>query len=164
MEERILHRITIRFRETIESAFEELSALSHRPTSDKPRPGSWAPVEVLGHLVDSACNNHRRLVLGLMGGKFQFEGYAQDNWVSVQNYVHADWSYLLQLWRAYNLHLCHILEHQKEDVLKKHIDIHNFNNFGFGRLDEKEVLTVEVFIDDYIDHIEHHLKQILVLF
>jgi hypothetical protein len=48
--------------------------------TDRPAPGSWCPKEILGHLVDSASNNHQRFVRAALAGEVCFPGYVQDGW------------------------------------------------------------------------------------
>jgi hypothetical protein len=49
------------------------------------KPGKWSAREVIGHLVDSACNNHQRFVRALFQDDLVFPGYDQDAWVGRSN-------------------------------------------------------------------------------
>ena len=56
-----------------------LSALEEHNFTYKPAPGTWSKKEIVGHLIDSATNNHQRFVRG------QFEdvpviNYDTDAW------------------------------------------------------------------------------------
>src|SRR5690242_14919380 len=73
------------------------------------RPGDWCARQILGHLIDSACNNHRRFVVGQSPETTRFDGYDQDAWVSRQCYAEESWADLVALWRAYNHHLAHVM-------------------------------------------------------
>ena len=35
-----------------------LERMSNEETRKRPRPGKWCPREIIGHLIDSASNNH----------------------------------------------------------------------------------------------------------
>src|SRR5262245_38420894 len=96
------------FRETIVSATARLRDISSEESSIKPAAESWSPTEILGHLVDSAANNHQRFVLAQFKDDLVFPGYDGDRWVSVQKYREESWPDLIQLWSAYNLHLLHV--------------------------------------------------------
>src|SRR5262245_3901266 len=84
---------------------ERLAKLDEKVVRHRPAPGKWSIAEVVGHLVDSASNNHQRFVRGRWRDALTFAEYAQDDWVVAQRYQDADWKELLDLWRAYNLHL-----------------------------------------------------------
>lgn len=62
--------------------------------------------QILGHLIDSASNNHQRMVrLQYSKDLLFFPDYRQDNdlWIALQDYQNADWANLIQLWKFYNL-------------------------------------------------------------
>lgn len=75
---------------------------------------------LIGHLIDSASNNHQRMVRlqyaprcghsmpNTEMGLLVFPDYTQDNdlWLQLQDYQHEDWDTLLSLWKYYNLHIC----------------------------------------------------------
>lgn len=70
----------------VERNTDRLLALPEAVTSTRPASGRWSPREVLGHLVDSASNNHQRFVQASLGEPLRFSGYDQDAWVAVQGY------------------------------------------------------------------------------
>jgi hypothetical protein len=50
-------------------------------------PGKWSKKEILGHLCDSATNNlHRFINVQFEGQPFAIAPYAQNNWVTIQDY------------------------------------------------------------------------------
>ena len=85
-------------------------------TTRRSRPDGWCAREVLGHLVDSACNNHRRFVVGQSAATTRFDGYNQDEWVSRQHYDKVPWRDLVALWSAYNRHLAHVIASTPDDA------------------------------------------------
>jgi hypothetical protein len=91
------------FRQIIRAAEEELLKISEAESEARPAPDQWSAKEVLGHLIDSAANNHRRFVEAQWKENLVFAGYDQERWVAVQQYRGRPWPELVALWRAYNL-------------------------------------------------------------
>ena len=148
------------FRETIASATARLRAIPEEQSRHKSSPEDWSPIEVLGHLIDSAANNHHRFVRAQFTNDLEFPGYEQDNWVNSQKYRDEAWSDVIQLWSAYNLHLLHVASVIPEDVLTKHRARHTLDQIAFNLVDKSEPATLEYLIRDYVDHLRHHLNQI----
>lgn len=112
--------------------------------------GTWTSKEILGHLVDSACNNHQKFIRTATGRQVGFVGYDQDFWVSVQQYNSYDWLELVNLWSTYNKHIAHVIRHMPSDKLKNEIIIDGVGPFTLGFI-----------MEDYTEHQIHHLKVIL---
>ena len=87
-------------RATVGRASASLSAMPDEAAARRPAPGKWSAKEIIGHLVDSAANNHQRFVRAQFQDDLIFSGYAQDRWVSVQRYQDAPWQDLVTLWRT----------------------------------------------------------------
>ena len=113
-------------------------------------PGKWSRKQVLGHLVDSAANNHQRFVRLQLGPRIDLPGYDQDAWVRVQRYQERPWAEIIQLWQSYNAQLA---------ALIRTVDINSLQNV-WHTPDSKEV-TLEFLMVDYLTHLRHHLAQIL---
>src|SRR5690242_11533410 len=71
----------------------------------KPAADKWSPKEELGHLLDSAVNNHQRIVRVQMEDQLALLGYQQEKWVKLHAYQEREWSELISLWTALNQHL-----------------------------------------------------------
>jgi len=85
----------------------------------KPTPNKWSKKELLGHLIDSAANNHHRFIkIQFLPSPFFVEGYAQNDWVRIQNYNEKDTQQLVNLWRVYNEHILYIMQNTPEENLK----------------------------------------------
>src|SRR6202171_6629581 len=107
-----------------------LEALAEEAPACPRAPGKWSPREVLGHLVDSAANNHIRFVRGQFEEDLIFEGYDQDEWVGVQAYCDAPWTEIVELWRAYNVLLARISDAIPADVRRRARPRHNFHRIA----------------------------------
>jgi len=124
-----------RLRNVIERAAPQLRAMSDDVASAPVAEGKWSRKQILGHLIDSAANNHQRFV------RVEPDGfkYDQNAWVSVQRYASAAWPSLIALWHEYNLHLAHVIE----------------------GLSGKTAKVLDALIADYVGHLEHHLAQMV---
>ena len=118
-------------------------------TTKRPSPEAWCAREVLGHLIDSACNNHRRFVLGQSPDIRKFDGYQQDDWVGRQHYDKVPWRDLVALWTSYNRHLAHVMSCAPPETLA------NSAESPDGR-----PVTLGFLMGDYITHLRHHLDQL----
>jgi hypothetical protein len=148
------------FRTTIVDATARLRDIPGTASRQKSAPDNWAPIEVIGHLIDSAANNHQRFVRAQFTDDLVFPGYEQNYWVSSQKYADESWPELIQLWSSYNVHLHHVASVIPESILTKPRATHNLDQIAFKLVDRSEVTTLEYFIRDYVDHLRHHLDQI----
>ena len=148
------------FRQTIDSASESLLRIDE-PQSAQPRAEDhWSSKQIIGHLIDSAANNHARFVLGQLKDDLVFPGYDQDGWVRTNHYQERDWSDLVQLWRSYNLHLHHLMSHADQAKLTTPCTLHTLQEIAFKTVPQAEPVTLEYLMKDYVDHMKHHLAQI----
>lgn len=148
------------FRDTIVSATARLRDIPEAQSGEKSSPDDWSAKETIGHLIDSAANNHQRFVRAQFTDDLVFPGYVQDQWVSSQNYGNESWSDVIQLWSSYNLHLVHVASAIPEDVLTKPRSPHTLDQIAFNLVDKNDPATLEYLIRDYLDHLRHHLDQI----
>lgn len=112
-------------------------------------PRKWNKKEILGHLIDSAANNHQRFV------RTQFEEspiivYNQNSWVESQFYNNADLQNMIKLWEYFNIHLAYLISSIPKEKLDLKCDIR-----------KNEHVTLEWIITDYLEHMEHHINQII---
>ncbi len=116
--------------------------------------------EVLGHLIDSAANNHVRFVRAAIEDDMVFPGYAQNEWVEAQRYNDRDWDDLIDLWERYNRHIANVIRSIPPAAMKRERTRHNLDEIAWRTVPRGEPVTLEYFVDDYIAHLEHHLTQI----
>lgn len=134
---------------TIEQAAVELRAIDEATAASKPASGAWSIKEILGHLVDSAANNHQRFVRAQQVEALSFPGYEQMVWVGVQDYQHEPWSDLVALWALYNRHLAHVIRRIPDAAVSVPCSI------GTG-----DTVSLGFIAEDYVVHLRHHLTQI----
>ena len=109
----------------------------------------WSRKEILGHLIDSAANNHQRFVRLQIETTLTLPSYRQPDWVRVQHYQERRWSDLVELWIAYNRHLAHIMRHANPEAAG-----------NLWKSPEGD-LALAFLMTDYLKHLRHHLDQIL---
>ena len=148
------------FQRTIETAGARLRALSVEESAQPKGADKWSARQILGHLIDSAANNHQRFVLAQLKDDLVFPGYHQEDWVRVQHYDEAAWPLLVQLWESYNLHLLHIMAHTPAAKLKTPCTQHTLDRIAWQTVKVSEPVTLEYLMRDYIGHLQHHLRQI----
>lgn len=149
------------FRSTVENGYERLQNISEEQSAVSPDSGKWSAKQIIGHLIDSASNNHQRFVRAQFKDNLVFEGYEQEQWVEFQDYRNTAWKDLLDLWRAYNLHIARVMVNTPDDIRTARRAKHNLHMTALYPVPENEPATLEYFMLDYIKHLESHLKQIL---
>jgi 2-methylisocitrate lyase-like PEP mutase family enzyme len=146
---------------TVERATTALLAVPEAATAIAPAPGKWSPREVIGHLVDSASNNHQRFVRAPFMDSLVFDGYDQDAWVRTQRYGEASWPDLVGLWRSMNLHLARVMGALPADVRTRVHTTHNLDRIAWRTVPAGQPATLDYFMADYVGHLHHHLRQVL---
>ena len=150
-----------RFRQTIELGAARLFEIPEEQSAIPRIEGKWSPKEVIGHLIDSASNNHQRFVRAQFTDELIFAGYEQEGWVRVQNYQGESWPELVQLWKLYNQHILHLVSLIPEETRTKLRSKHNLHQIASDTIGENEPVTLDFFIRDYLDHMKKHLGQIM---
>src|SRR5690349_14712778 len=118
------------FEQTVRNATARLQTISTEE-SDKHGTGEWSRKQILGHLIDSAANNHQRFVRAQFTDDLAFPGYDGDQWVDAQKYTDTAWPDLIELWRAYNLHLVRIVSLIPDEALTKQRHEHSHDQIAF---------------------------------
>ena len=136
---------------TLNTAYEELTGLSDTDAEKRPAEGQWSVKEIIGHMVDSASNNHQRWVRLQMTDGLSFPEYQQDNarWVALQQYNNRPWPSLLALWRHFNLHMAAMVEN---------VDTACLDNLWV--IDADTAIPLADLMTGYLVHLNMHLEQI----
>lgn len=125
-----------------------LQAMSREDMTARPRPDKWSRLEILGHLLDSAVNNHSRFV------RVQFEenpaiSYDADQWNAAGYYRSMEPAAVIAFWEGYNRHLAVLIGCIPEASWNRTCDTGG-----------PAPVTLDFLISDYVVHMEHHLKEI----
>lgn len=135
---------------TVAQAKPLLLKFDNADTSVRPSENKWSKKEILGHLLDSASNNHQRFVRAALAGSLTFPGYEQDALIGLENFAEIDWSFLVDFWASYNRFLAHVMNHLPAEAAGATCNIGN-----------NKPATLEWLAGDYVAHLKHHLNQIL---
>jgi hypothetical protein len=117
----------------------------------KASPAKWSKKEVIGHLIDSAQINLQRFVRCTYEENFRLT-YEQVEWVAAAHYQDANIDELIELWALLNLQIVRVLTNYPPGRLGARCD---------NSKQEPNLQTVEWLAADYVDHMLHHLKDIL---
>lgn len=125
-----------------------LCAITSEHAATKRTPDSWSQKQELGHLIDSAANNHQRIVLAQLENGLSLPGYDGDRWVELHDYQNRDWLELIELWRAGNRQLLAAARSAPDASWPNAVTVGG---------DEQTVGFVMV---DYVRHMAEHLRHI----
>jgi nitroreductase len=126
-----------------------LAAISRERARTRPSPDAWSANEELGHLIDSAANNHQRIVRAQLEDNLALAGYDGDRWVALHGYQLREWTDLIALWKAANAHLLNAAEAAPESAWAHTLSV-----------DGSDPITLGFLIDDYVAHMANHLRHI----
>jgi hypothetical protein len=133
----------------VEAAEPRLREISETESTQPVLAGGWSRKQVIGHLIDSASNNHQRFVRAALQTSLDFPGYDQGGSVGVQAVQDADWRLLVVLWAAYNRYLAHVIARLPAAKLET-----------VCRIGSGDAVTLEFLAKDYLTHLGHHLGQL----
>ena len=144
-----MKEVSERLKSVINGAEPRLRHIDIAETSKPILPGGWSRRQVMGHLIDSASNNHQRFVRAAQQATLEFPGYDQTGNVRVQAPQEADWDMLVSLWASYNRYLAHVIARLPANKLDT-----------VCRIGSGEPVTLSFVVTDYLAHMVHHLQQI----
>ncbi len=136
----------------VDQVSRQLQSLPEADARREPAPNKWSIAEILGHLIDSAANNHQRFIRAQQLDSVEpyvGPGYLQDSWVALNGYHEAPWPELVDLWRLYNRHLARVIARVPDDQLSTEMRVGSY-----------EPATLGFVIEDYLAHMRHHVAQI----
>src|SRR5215469_3283511 len=133
----------------IDAAEPRLRQISAAESAQPIRDGGWSRRQVMGHLIDSASNNHQRFVRAALQPSLEFPRYDQEGNVRVQAPQEADWPLLISLWAVYNRYLAHVIARLPASKLET-----------ICKIGDGTPTTLSFIATDYVTHLRHHLRQI----
>lgn len=144
-----LQAVAAELRTLVAIEAQRLRALGEDAAAKPRAPGKWSPKQVVGHLIDSAANNHQRIVRLRLEDGLDFPGYDADDWVRVGAYQALAWLDLVGLWAAYNGLLAHLIEGIEPEAQGR----------AWHPTDGPPI-DLSGLVIDYLRHMRHHLSQI----
>jgi uncharacterized damage-inducible protein DinB len=139
----------VQFQRRIDAAGARLQTVTEAESNGSFRAGGWSRKEILGHLIDSALNNHHRFVRAALQGYYEGPPYEQQGWVGIHRYDNLAWAALINQWRMQNELLARVVTNIPESSLGASCEI--------GR---DPAVTLSFLILDYLTHLENHVEQI----
>ncbi len=112
----------------------------------RPEAEAWTLSEIVGHLIDSASNNHQRFVRLRFGDLQGFPAYEPEPWVQAQQYDGCDFAMLKTLWSSYNALLLHLAACTPQQAKPN----------AWHRVSDS--LTLEFIVADYYEHLQLHVE------
>jgi len=137
-------------REAVDSEAAHLRAIPEHEAAVKASSKTWSKKEELGHLIDSAANNHIRFVRATIEPDFRGPGYQQDAWVGLHGYQEMPWAEIIDFWQRYNRFLADLVKRVPESGLAARCVV-----------GDSSPVTLRFLIEDYTLHMQHHLDHIL---
>jgi DinB family protein len=141
--------IQMRFEREINQAETRLRSVSEEASRIAIRPGGWTRKQVLGHLIDSALNNHQRFVRAAVQDEYRGPTYDQEAWVRMHGYDGIPWRVLVDFWLSHNQLLTRAVA--LVPAAKYDVACYIGDNPAMSLLD---------LMEDYLRHMLHHLDQI----
>jgi hypothetical protein len=145
-----MHDFAERLRRTVAHEEPLLRAITDSSADASPGEKRWSKKQELGHLVDSAINNRVRFVRAALDGRFEGPSYDSGGWVELGGYGQVQWAELVDLWKALNIALAPLVSRIPEEQWTAQC-----------RIGESLPASLEFVVDDYIQHMQHHLDRIL---
>ncbi|WP_049761863.1 DinB family protein [Candidatus Korobacter versatilis] len=136
----------------MDAAEQKLSLVSEEDARQPLRPDGWSRKEILGHLVDSACINHVRIVFATTLDGYECPKYDQDAWVVLHGYAQVPWPAILDQWRARYTWMAEMVTNLPDAALDRQFTITGF-----------PPTTIADWINDCLQHLDHHVHQIVTV-
>ena len=135
----------------LQSGRDYLSKTSESELATKTSPEKWSKKEILGHLIDSGINNLQRFTeIQFENKPYKIKKYNQDELVKANDYQNSDIKETLEFWYSINNRIKKVMELQTNDSLNYKIE-----------LEENNTSDLRFLMTDYVNHLEHHLNQIM---
>ncbi|MBP8083736.1 MAG: DinB family protein [Spirochaetes bacterium] len=104
----------------------------------------WTLKEMVGHLIDSASNNHQRFIRLQIENEILFPFYDPEEWKNISKVNSLDYTDLISFWKQYNDFIIHIITN---------INLASLDNAWKTSAGNK---SLGFLIDDYFSHMKIH--------
>jgi uncharacterized damage-inducible protein DinB len=145
----MVNELASQFKDGIAAARAKIDQMDESAANSPLTVGGWTAKQMLGHLIDSALNNHQRFVRASLDGKYVGPSYEQQSWVDIHGYVHLPWHELVEHWQGQNDLLCFVVGRIPEDRFDASCTIGS-----------SEPATLRFIVKDYLTHLHHHADKI----
>ncbi len=135
------------YKEVVEDFYAYLKSIDEEITKTKISEDKWSLREIIGHLIDSASNNHQRFVRLQFSDLLDFPAYDGEEWIRVEKFNKIEWPLLASLWYSYNCLLINIIDG---------IESNKMNNVWVKN--EDEAIPLKELIHKYFVHLELHIE------
>lgn len=147
--------------EIITKAVVKIRAIDQDFMNHKPSPKKWSKKELIGHLIDSAYNNHQRFLRAINLPVLPFTGYDQDEWVRRNRYQDRELEEVITTWFMVNQHIGFLISEIPDEALNTHRCEHNLHKSSPDKFPEGSTISLSYLVWDYLAHMEYHLAQII---
>lgn len=137
----------------IESFKDDYMNLNESLTEIRISDDKWTLKEIIGHLIDSASNNHQRFIRLKLSNELEFPDYKNDEWLQIHNYNNMKFSELLSLFFYYNKLMVNIIANIDEKCLNSRWNVLWDENSTF--------ITLEKLANHYVEHIKIHFSHFM---
>lgn len=155
--------IAARLAAAVDEGASLFDGVSEERTTWRPSENAWCAREVIGHLIDSACNNHRRFIINQDVERLVAEPYEQQKWIALSGHGDVPAAELVQTWQAYNRQIARVVERIPDEVLNRSRGPLSEYRFPYLAYEPSAAATLRDLIEDYIGHCHHHFTQIRTL-
>ncbi len=143
--------IALGIRKSLDEALPIIKNMPETKLLEKPNPDKWSKKEILGHLIDSARANLRRFAeIQFVAAPYRVISYNQDELVRVNFYQDLPLEHIVSLLDILNQQIVFVLSNYTIDPERIEITYENARNN-----------TAAFLIKDYLDHLNHHLRQVI---
>lgn len=134
----------------IDAVADDLARITDAQAAETPAVGKWSRKQIVGHMIDSASNNHQRFVRGVQDRGGQYPGYDQEFCVTLQRPNDVSWRVLVDLWSSYNRYLAHVIGALPANAAPYPM-----------RVSTNPETTLLWLAADYVEHLKHHVNQVV---
>lgn len=127
----------------------DFSGLDEYITSLRISQDKWTLKEIIGHLIDSASNNHQRFIRFQLSEALEFPDYNNSEWLRTQKHQNLKFIELLLLFYYYNKLIVNIILNIDEKCLQ--------NKWNINWDEDSTFITFEKLVTHYVDHMKSHL-------